>query len=159
MLLTAALSCGYGGDRVPDASLARLDFINVMAYDATGPWEPKKPGQHSSLGFAKDNISYWLRRGVGKEKLVLGVPFYGYGFGRDFQKDGYPYAEILKRYPDAEKRDQVGKTIWHNSRPTIREKANYVIQNNLAGIMIWSLEQDAPGDKSLLKVINESLKQ
>ncbi len=159
MLLTAALSRGYGGKKVPDASLGQLDFVNVMAYDATGPWEPKKSGQHSSMSFAKDNVSYWLQRGVTKEKLVLGVPFYGYGFGRDFQKEGYTYAEILKHYPEAENRDEVGETIWCNSGPTIREKTEYVLKNDLAGIMIWSLEQDAPGDKSLLKVIDDSLKQ
>ncbi len=43
-LLTAALSKGYGGNDVPDAALALFDFVNVMAYDATGPWQPKKPG-------------------------------------------------------------------------------------------------------------------
>src|SRR5687767_7272310 len=50
-LLTAALSHGYGGSRVPDVALEHLDFLNIMAYDGVGSWNPDRPGQHSSLEF------------------------------------------------------------------------------------------------------------
>ncbi len=36
-LLTCALSQGYGGARVGDATLQFFDFVNVMAYDALAP--------------------------------------------------------------------------------------------------------------------------
>jgi len=88
-LLTAALSKGYGGKNVPDSVFEHFDFVNIMAYDATGPWNPKAPGQHSSLEFAMDNVAYWLKRGLPKPKAVLGVPFYGYGFGAAFRKRDY----------------------------------------------------------------------
>src|SRR5258708_6992955 len=52
-LLTAALSQGYGGDKVPDSVFAKMDFINIMAYDGPGPWNPNRSGQHSSLEMAK----------------------------------------------------------------------------------------------------------
>src|SRR5262249_50686438 len=48
-LLTAALSQGYGGKSVPDSVFESLDFVNIMAYDGAGPWNPNAPGQHSSM--------------------------------------------------------------------------------------------------------------
>ena len=157
LMLTAALSRGYGGDRVPDTTLSEFDFINLMAYDATGPWNPKAPGQHSSLEMAEQTVAYWLKRGLPKEKAVLGVPFYGYGFGPAFKTRDYPFGEIVRQHPGAELTDQIGDTIYYNGKPTIRAKCMLVRTRSLAGIMIWSLDSDATGEHSLLKVIAESL--
>ena len=156
-LLTAALSQGYGGDKVPDSVFARFDFVNIMAYDGAGYWDPKAPGQHSSLAFAKSNTEYWLKRGLPKAKAVLGVPFYGYGFGEAFKAHDYPYSAVVAAYPGAEKVDQVGSTIWYNGIPTIRAKSQYVVDQGLGGIMIWSLDYDVPGERSLLSAIHETL--
>ena len=158
-LLTAALSKGYGGKDVPDAALAHFDFVNVMAYDATGPWQPKKPGPHSSLEFAQSNVDYWLQRGLLKDKLVLGIPFYGWGFGKAFRENEYRYADLLKTYPAAVGTDQVGETIWFNSIPTVQAKARLVREQELGGMMIWSLDSDARGDHSLLTALHAALKK
>ena len=130
-----------------------FDFVNVMAYDATGSWNPKAPGQHSSIEFAKRNVDYWRKRGLPPSKTVLGVPFYGYGFGKAFRKGGYAYSAILAAHPDAATHDQVGETMWYNGVATIEAKTRYAIEHQLAGIMIWSLNQDVKGDKSLLDAI------
>ena len=156
-LLTAALSKGYGGDKVPDSVFALFDLVNIMAYDGSGYWQPDAPGPHSSYEFAVENTRYWLKRGLPKHKAVLGVPFYGYGFGEAFKKRDYPYSLIAKDYPGAEEKDQTGSTIYYNGLPTIRKKCNYVLDEKLAGVMIWSLDGDAPGDKSLLAAIHKTL--
>jgi len=156
-LLTAALSQGYGGSKVPDAALKLFDFVNIMAYDAAGSWNPNAPGQHSSLEFAKSNATYWLTRGLPRRKAVLGVPFYGYGFGSAFRQGDYPYSKIVEAYPGAEKLDQAGSTIWYNGIPTIKAKAKYVKDQGLAGVMIWSLDTDVKGERSLLSAIYETL--
>ena len=156
-LLTAALSKGYGGSQVPDSVFAHFDFVNIMAYDGAGPWDPQSPGQHSSLEFAQNNVAYWLKRGLPKSKAVLGVPFYGYGFGEAFQKRDYPYYKILASHPEAEKKDQVGNTIWYNGIPTIQAKARMVVDQDLAGVMIWSLDYDVKGERSLLSAIHGTL--
>ena len=155
--LTAALSQGYGGSMVPDSALACFDWINIMAYDATGNWNPNAPGQHSSLEYAKNSVDYWLKRGLPKAKAVLGVPFYGYGFGAAFRNDGYAYSEIVTTYPGAENADQIGTTIWYNGLATIKAKAEYAKVQGLGGVMIWSLDQDAPGEKSLLSTLAKAL--
>ena len=152
-LLTAALSQGYGGKNVPVSVFEHFDFVNVMAYDGAGSWNPKAPGQHSSMEYAKRNVEYWLKRGLPASKTVLGVPFYGYGFGKAFRKNSYSYKEIVAAYPDAAKSDQVGDTIWYNGVPTIEAKTRYAIDRKLAGIMIWSLDDDVKGASSLLDAI------
>lgn len=156
-LLTAALSHGYGGSKVPDFALGHFDFINIMAYDGAGPWNANRPGQHSSLEFARSSVAYWLRRGVPKSKAVLGVPFYGYGFGDAFRRRGYGYAAIVSTYPGAEQVDQIGNTIWYNGIPTIKAKAQYVLDEELGGTMIWSLDNDAKGERSLLAALYATL--
>ncbi|RYD68205.1 MAG: hypothetical protein EOP84_30080 [Verrucomicrobiaceae bacterium] len=156
-LLTSALSRGYGGDQVPSETLRVFDFINVMAYDGTGPWAPDRPGQHSSMELAKEAIKYFVDHGLSKEKAVLGVPFYGYGFGPDAKGDEWSFAKILAAYPGAEKVDQIGNTIYYNGIPTIEAKAKYVLDEGLGGVMIWSLNSDAKGENSLLEALNRVL--
>lgn len=156
-LLTAALSQGYGGDRVPDTVFPLLDFLNIMAYDGTGYWDPESPGQHSSLQYAKDNVAYWLGRGLPRDKAVLGVPFYGYGFGRAFRTRDYPFKDIIAQFPGAENADQAGDTIWYNGLPTVRAKAAWAREQKLGGVMIWSLDSDAAGENSLLGALHGAL--
>ncbi len=156
-LLTAALSRGYGGDKVPPAALVGFDFVNIMAYDGKGYWSPNDPGQHSSLAYAKENVEWWLARGLPKGKAVLGVPFYGYGFGEAFKKRDYPYKDVVASHPGAEKTDQTGSTIWYNGMPTIQAKCLYAKEKELGGVMVWSLDSDARGELSLLTVIHETL--
>ena len=156
-LLTAALSKGYGGSKVPDSVFEDFDFVNIMAYDGAGYWAPGSPGQHSSLEFARSNVAYWLGRGLPKSKAVLGVPFYGYGFGEAFRKRDYSYSSIVAAFPGAENADQVGNTIWYNGIPTIKAKARYVVEQGLGGVMIWSLDYDVKGERSLLSAIHQAL--
>lgn len=158
-LLTAALSKGYGGDRVTAETLTHFDFLNIMAYDATGTWDRERAGQHSSIEFAKQQVDYWLKRGLPASKAVLGVPFYGYGFKQSWRNYGYPYSEIVGANPEAAKVDESGATIYYNGIPTISAKARYVIDQKLGGIMIWSLDQDAAGELSLLSTIDSILRK
>ncbi|MCD6050778.1 MAG: glycoside hydrolase family protein [Verrucomicrobia bacterium] len=157
-LRTCALSKGYGGNKVKDETLTHFDFVNIMAYDGAGAWNPNAPGQHSSMEFAKSNVKFWLDKGLPKSKAVLGVPFYGYGFGEAFRKSSYAYYDILQKYPGAEKVDKIGSTIWYNGIPTIKAKTQYVVDEGLGGIMIWSLDNDVKRENSLLSAIHETLK-
>ncbi|MDX6183650.1 glycosyl hydrolase family 18 protein [Flavobacterium sp. Fl-77] len=151
--ITAALSEGYGGANVPSSTFAAYDWINIMAYDATGPWAPGNPGPHSPYSMAVNQFNYWTGRGLPASKAIIGVPFYGYGFGAAANQ-GISYANIIAQYPGAENVDQVGNTIYYNGIPTIKQKTAFAIQN-AGGVMIWELSQDAVGSKSLLTAINQ----
>jgi len=156
-LVTAALSEGYGGMDVPDSVFQFFDFINIMAYNYSGPWAPNWPGPHSSYSQALGQLNYWKNRGLPKEKAILGVPFYGYGFGDAFSYSGYKYSSIVNMYPGAEYSDQAGNTIYYNGIPTIKKKTQLVMQE-AGGIMIWELSLDASGPKSLLLAIDQVLR-
>ncbi|TDW47986.1 putative secreted protein (Por secretion system target) [Flavobacterium sp. 270] len=155
-LISAALSEGYGGANVPASTFAAYDWINIMAYDATGPWQPNSPGQHSPYSMAVNQFNYWTGRGLPAAKAIIGLPFYGYGFGASANQ-GISYANIVAQYPGAENLDQVGNTIYYNGIPTIKAKTTFAIQNS-GGVMIWELSQDATGSKSLLTAVDQVVK-
>ncbi len=157
-LLTAALAT-WTGNKVSDATLDLYDFINIMSYDQTGPWDKSRPGPHSTLTAAVADIAYW--QGTRKQsatKLVLGLPFYGYGFGTN--REHYTYKDIVSRWPDAEGEDEIaadGGVIYYNGKQTIAKKMELVVDKKLRGAMIWHIAADAPGEHSLLKVVRKAI--
>jgi chitinase len=156
-LLTAAVATSYT-KTLPHHALEQFDFINIMSYDETGPWTPDKPGPHAPYQVAVDDISHWkITRGIAKEKLCLGVPFYGYKFG---PKDitGLSFSDIIKLGVTAKDTDSFkltdGGTVYYNGIPTIKKKTSLALKQT-GGIMIWEIFQDADGANSLLSAINE----
>lgn len=159
-LLTTAIATVYA-TQYTDKALAQFDFINIMSYDKTGPWKPEKPGQHSPYSMAVDDLNYWGgARGIAKEKLSLGLPFYGYGFGSGVPED-MAFSDIIKKYPGSENKDEVtvpaGGTMYYNGVPTIKNKTALALQK-AGGIMVWQLLQDDAGSNSLLNTIDAEVK-
>jgi GH18 family chitinase len=151
-LMTAALGGWFAG-HVTKTAVQQFDFLNVMSYDAYGDWSAS-PGQHSSYQMALDDFAFWTGvKGLPADRVVVGVPFYGYGWGT--YKQAWRYADLVARFPGAENQDQIGSganVIYYNGMATIRDKAVWA-QKNAGGIMIWELTQDVAGPKSLLGVI------
>ena len=158
------LSCAtasHPGGMIPAASIPAFDYVNIMSYDEVGPSWGTSGGEHASLAEARADIATWQAQGLPKSKLVLGLPFYGYGFNG--YNRGYDYKNILTTFgEDAAEGDVIGKLcagcqyITYNGRPTIRAKATLAAQDG-AGIMIWELSADAPGADSLLDAAYESV--
>jgi GH18 family chitinase len=145
---------------VADSTLNQYDFINIMSYDKTGPWDITRPGQHSPLSMVKDDFNYFHnKRNIAAAKLLIGLPFYGYGFGGN-APSGMAYKQIIASYPGAENNDEVaadgGGTVYYNGIPTIKQKVAFAKSNKAAGVMIWQLLGDSTGSLSLLKAINDS---
>ena len=152
-LLTAALPNNTRFENINSAALNAFDFINIMAYDNSGPWNPNKIEQHSSLGFAKDGIDFWHKlQNVPNEKITLGVPFYGYNFTYT-NVTSSTYGQIVEAGVQFADQDELGK-IFYNGRPTISQKVEFASQNT-GGIMIWELAQDSFSEYSLLDVIHK----
>ncbi|MDR2521193.1 MAG: glycoside hydrolase [Spirochaetaceae bacterium] len=57
---------------------AASDKVFVMAYDEH--WSTSKPGPVASMKWCRDVAAYALKT-IGAEKLVMGIPFYGRGWG------------------------------------------------------------------------------
>ena len=158
-LITAAIATVYK-DQFTDKALAQFDFVNIMSYDRTGPWRPEKPGPHAPYSMAEEDLTYWLEtRKIPKEKLTLGVPFYGYGFGGT-APESMSYKNILRQFPDSINQDQMhlnGGMVYYNGLPTIRKKTE-LAKEKVSGVMIWQLMQDSTGVKSLLGEIDGVVK-
>lgn len=157
-LLTCA-TASYEGGMIPVSSIPYFDLVNVMAYDAIGPWWGAAGDEHSPMSQAEADMALWLERGVDKQRLVLGVPFYGYGFGA--LQGSYGYRDIVARFADRMEGDVVGQRcagcdyITFNSVDTITRKTRLGIGQG-AGVMIWEISEDAD-DSALLDAIYEGL--
>ena len=129
-LMTAALA-SWNANLIGDSTLRLYDFINIMSYDKTGPWNLNKPGPHSPFSMAQDDFNYYNKtRGIAAEKLLIGLPFYGYGFGNG-APGSLSYKDIVARFPGAEQTDSVkvagGGTVYYNGIPTIKQKVSFAI--------------------------------
>jgi chitinase len=152
----------YYKDALTDKALAQYDFVNIMSYDRTGPWRPEKPGPHATFTHAVQDLTYFgTERGIPRERMTLGVPFYGYGYDLSLGSPALSrnYREIVSAFPGAEWVDEWllpdGKVIYYNGLPTIRQKTA-LAREKASGIMIWQVLGDAPGSKSLLKAIGRA---
>ncbi|MCF2446123.1 glycosyl hydrolase family 18 protein [Dyadobacter sp. CY345] len=150
-MITAAIATVYK-DQFTDKALAQFDFVNIMSYDKTGPWNLSRPGPHAPYEMAVEDLEYWTKtRGIPKEKLSLGVPFYGYGFGGS-APESISWKNLILQYPDKINVDEFslnGGNLYYNGIPTIRKKTSLALEKS-GGIMIWQLLQDTVGEQSLL---------
>ena len=128
------------GTYLKPRTIPSIDRILVMAYDQGTP--------HASFSGAKSDLEHWVKQGVPKSKLVLGLPFYG----RNDKKKAMTYDEIVRRFKPSPDSDQAGG--YHFNGPaTIRRKTDYAIREGYGGVMIWELGQDAKGKASLLHAV------
>ncbi len=171
-----------------------VDFINLMTYDFHGSWTAHT-GHHANLypstldpeGISVDGaVRRYLAAGVPREKLVIGVPFYGRGWQgvrSEHQGRYQPYeramAEALSfavlqrrylgqegfiRYWDAEAQ---APYLWHAERrvfisyedhQSLAAKVAYVRAQRLGGLMFWEYSGDVGGAlRCLMATLNPLL--
>lgn len=131
--------------KLPPRAIAAADRIQVMAYDHAG--------RHATLESAKQDVETLRKKGVPREKLVLGLPFYGRQLADRNQASAY--REIAAKYRPKPEADEA-EGIYFNGPATIRRKTEFARDTGLAGVMVWEITQDAPGDQALLKTIRET---
>ncbi|MBR3646074.1 MAG: carbohydrate-binding protein, partial [Lachnospiraceae bacterium] len=122
--------------------------LNLMSYD----YNQNGTGENAPWSQVYDMVNYYQARGVAANKLVIGVPFYGYGQGGT----AYTFAEIVGRNPANAYKDYADG-IYYNGINTIKEKTEY--SKNFGGIMTWEVGQDSFGQYSLLNVMKTTMAQ
>lgn len=142
-LLTMAVSQWFTGS-IANSTYQYFDFLNLMSYD----YNMSGTGEVAPWSQIYDMIAHYSSKGVSEDKLVIGVPFYGYGSGGVART----YAEMVAMDPANANRDYANG-VYYNGKDTIRQKAEY--SKAYGGTMIWEVAQDTFDNDSLLKVIKE----
>jgi len=165
-----------------------LDWLNVMTYDFNGGWSDRT-GFNAPLPApegeprAAASLQIYLDAGVPADKVVMGVPFYGRGWGgvpdtndglgQPFtrlpgEQGSFKYSELadflsgMTRYWSEEAQvpwlynatTQI--MISYDDPESLALKAAYVREHGLGGVMIWELGSD-DAEHSLLSAVNEGL--
>jgi chitinase len=169
------------------AIAASVDQINVMNYDYNGPWSRTTgmiaplyaiPGDPLQGNNVDGTIQAYERAGIPPSKMLLGIPFYAYGWsgvadvnhglfqsGLPVQGEHfYSYIQSIepqfKLYRDPKSQTPwlySGKIFWTFDDPlSIRTKVEYAHGHKLGGVMAWELSNDS-GDAILLKSIAAEL--
>ncbi len=163
-----------------------VDWFGCMTYDFFGEWvsraghnSPLYPPAQNNNGSVQSGISYLNKtRKVPKEKILLGIPFYGKGckaagYNKTNEGDNkeYHYSEIVPLIGNGwtYHRDDVAKVpylinndstkfISFDDTTSVRLKCEYAKEQNLAGVMIWALGQDVIGDdQPLLETVGRAM--
>ena len=131
-----------------------------------------------------DTVRAYVKRGAPRDALVIGAPFYSRGWTGvspanhglyqpasgpapgtwepgvdDYKVVAGLTASGFTRYEDETGAAWLfnGSTFWTlDDPPVLRDKAEYVIDNHLGGIMFWELSGDTP-DGALIRAIASGL--
>lgn len=154
-VLTVATG-SYPGGMVPDSALPYFDVIGIMSYDQVGPTWGAPGAEHSTYAQAEKDLALWLGKGVPASRIALGMPFYGRGFGS--YREGWSLADIAQAFGEHQlASDVVGQRcggcgyITYNGYPTLEQKAELAGAWG-AGVMIWEIGQDFPGNRAIRHV-------
>lgn len=129
-----------------------IDLVNTMTYDMGNP-----PYHHSALypseitnGLsASQGVEAHLAAGVPKEKLVMGMPFYGRGEGklRNYLRNHDNLGIYTEKWDEKGQvpymADAEGKLVngFENTR-SLAQKCQYILDNGLRGGMYWEYSSD-----------------
>ena len=152
-----------------------VDFANVMTYDIHGNWDKYTDFNAPLYNFSSSSphhkwsvdstVNLWLNAGFPADKLVMGVPFYGYrydnvanpnnGFLQSYSGGkSITYKEIVgllnssnytRHYHTEAKVPWAynGSTfISYDDEESMGAKMQYIRNKGLGGAMIWELSQD-----------------
>lgn len=176
--LTIAGAAGdwYLSNIQPTAVADVVDHIFLMAYDIHGPWDtyadfnaplytPSGSAPHYQNGVS-GSVEAYLEEGVPADKLVLGMPLYGYRYdGVSGNQNGLystfttarsiPYDTLVTTYLSDPSYQQLrhaearvpylygkGSFLSYDDPESIAEKAALARELDLQGIGFWELSQD-----------------
>jgi chitinase len=189
--LRLSIAVGRSPQMLPGTDFAAIaplvDQVGVMNYDYTGPWSQTtgflaplftSPADLRHSNSIEKNIAEYQAAGVPAEKLLMGVPFYGYSWtavehtnhglfqtGHAVHGDQpYRYIRTLAAASSAyrDPRSQApwlfdGETFWtYEDAVSVRYKVSYAANKRLGGVMIWELSDDTT-DAELLNSAHQAL--
>ena len=157
-----------------------VDHIFLMGYDLHGPWDAyadfnaplytPSGASPQSRGSIADSVRAYLDKGIPAEKLVLGMPLYGYAYQGVSGKDNglystyasarsVSYNTLKKSYLSSAAYRQFrhqeaqvpylygnGTFVSYDDAASLAAKAALARSRGLGGIGFWELSQDDGGE-------------
>ncbi|MBP1762668.1 MAG: glycosyl hydrolase-like protein [Firmicutes bacterium] len=136
------------------AAIGRIvDRVVIMAYDYSYKTSPAGPV--APLWWVDDVISY-LKSIIPAEKMLLGLPTYGYDWGEGIStttvtakrlqslKNQYNLTESfveasMSPYYSYVDNNGVSHQIWLENRASLNAKLDVALDNHLAGVSFWRI--------------------
>lgn len=145
------------------------DYIVLFGYDETWTGSPTA-GSNNSMGFVKEGVEDMLDEGVDKNQLILAIPFYT----RLWTQTGQNVTSetvSLKDTPDLLARNNATPTwikenkenyaewqkgdgkcmIWIVDDKSLKERCDYAMSKNIAGISAWKLGYETVDTWKMIK--------
>ena len=187
LLITMAVPAGsYNGQWFDFPTMKNyVNWFGCMTYDFHGEWSdhaghnsPLYAPSNDHCGSVHDGIQYInVTRNIPKQKIVMGIPFYGRGFnatGLYAPHTGsteYSYSDIVPLigngwmyvWDNVSKvpylmNSNFTKLISFDDSISVRLKCEYAREKNLAGVMIWALGHDVIGyNQPLLTTVGKAM--
>lgn len=180
LTIAGAAGSGYLSNIQPQAVAEIVDHVFLMTYDIHGPWDKyadfnaplyTPTGSSPQYRYSVDAaVSAWLKAGVPAEKLVLGMPLYGYiyqgvrstnsGLYSTFTSaKSVTYNQIKASYLSSSTYRKLrhataqvpylygnGAFLSYDDVTSIAAKAELAVERGLGGIGFWELSQDADAE-------------
>jgi spore germination protein YaaH len=146
--------------------LPLVDRILVMAYDEH--WSTSAPGPIASMNWCRRVAAYSLET-IGREKLIMGLPFYGRSWGNINPNRAFLYSgieELIEKQDISEIDRENGIPTFRYEVPlsvTVYYEDDYSLSARLemyramgvASVGFWRLGQETPAIWSLLRLDGE----
>lgn len=180
LTIAGAVDSGYLKNIEPQAVAETVDHVFLMTYDLHGPWDTyadfnaplcapsDSPARYQAS--VDGGISAWLSQGVAPEKLVLGIPLYGYIYqgvdrggsglyGRFASAQSISWNRIKTQYLTSAAYRQLRHAeaqvpylcgnrtfLSYDDETSAAAKAALARRRGLGGVGFWELSQDSAGD-------------
>jgi hypothetical protein len=139
-----------------------VDRILVMAYDEH--WSSSEPGPIASMDWCRDVADYSLRT-VGREKLVMGIPFYGRAWGNINPSRAYLHSGIesvmrdniitnVRRengVPAFDYEASVSVKVYYEDDYSLSVRMDMYKTMGVAAVGFWRIGQESRGVWDLLR--------
>ena len=172
LTIAGASGSWYLNNIEPQAVAEVVDHVFLMTYDFSGPWSSRS-GFNAPLYGADSTdsaVTAWLSRGAAAEKLVLGIPLYGYIYqgvssagnglnsafssARSVTYDAVKTAYLTDsayrqlRHATAQVPYLYGQRTFlsYDDPVSVAAKAELARDRGLGGIGFWELSQDTGGE-------------
>lgn len=186
-ILSMSVAGGWTrGALAPCVNIPTYDWVNVLAFTAedlsptahSAQWFAEQEVNYWLL--KKSEESEELVEFVNKSRVVLAVPAFGieytgkpvdYGWDNLYLYTKYiPYKTICEAHPGAAGKSMITlidnggdntkpvDVIYYDGLGSIKSKAEFVLSTDIAGMALWSIENDSKNEgESLVEQMNKSL--